>query len=152
MATRQSTAVLAGIMPDYTLPGLVLCRTAIFTGKEVGCGETIEMIPIPKGAKVVDMNIAIDDATAVGVSQTDVGDGVSNARFFNGLDLSTISAHNLAGEGVPASLGYEYPAEDTIDVYVKTGSTPVATGAHVIMNVFYKMAGSMADEDNLSNY
>ena len=109
------------------------------------------MIPIPKGAKIVDMNLAIDDASAVGATQTDVGDGVSNARFFNSLDFSDIAAFNLAGEGVPAALGYEYPADDTIDIYVKTASTAIATGANISMNVFYKMAGSLDDEDNLTN-
>jgi len=149
MTTRQSTAVLSGIMPDYTLPGLTLCRTAKFTGKVVASGETIEMIPIPKGAKIVGMNFAIDDATAANATGTEIGDGVSNARFFNGIDVSAVTAFNLAGEGVPGAIGYEYKTEDTIDIYVKKEDTSPATGANWIMNVFYKMAGSMADEDNL---
>ena len=152
MATRQSTAITGGIMPDYTLPGLVLCRTARFTAKIVGSGETIEMIPIPKGAKIVGMNFAIDDATAVNATGTEVGDGGSNGRFFNAIDISSVGAHNLAGEGVPGAVGYEYPADDTIDIFVKKETTDPATGANWILNVFYKMAGSLEDEDNLTNY
>ena len=153
MATRQSTAVTAGIMPDYTLPGLVLCRSAKFTDKIVGSGETIEMVPIPKGAKIVGMNWSIDEHTSVVATGTEVGDGGSNGRFFNTINISTAAVNcNLAGEGVPGSLGYEYPADDTIDIYMKKGTTAAATGANWVMNVFYKMAGSLDDEDNLTNY
>ena len=152
MATRQSTAVISGIMPDFTLPGLVLCRSARFTDKIVGSGETIEMIPIPKGAKIVNMNFAIDDATAVNATGTEVGDGGSNGRFFNAIDISSVGAHNLAGEGVPGAIGYEYPADDTIDLVINDMRKDAATGANWILNVFYKMAGSLDDEDNLTNY
>ena len=153
MATRKSTAVTAGIMPDYTLPGLVLCRTARFTNKGVASGETIEMIPIPKGAKIVDMNVAIAALTG-SCSDIEVGDGGSNARFFNGISQegATSVAYNLAGEGVPGAIGYEYPADDTIDIYIAKGVSEAGTATNWIMNVFYKMAGSLADEDNLSNY
>jgi len=137
-------------MPDYTLPGLTLCRTAKFTGKVIGSGETIEMIPIPKGAKIVGMNFAIDDATAANATGTEIGDGVSNARFFNAIDVSAVTAFNLAGEGVAGAIGYEYKQDDTIDIYVKKCDTDPATGANWVMNVFYKMAGSMDDEDNIA--
>ena len=152
MATRQSSAITAGIMPDYTLPGLVLCRTARFTDKVVASGETIEMIPIPKGAKIVNMNFAIDNAGAANATGTEIGDGGSNARFFNTIDVSSIGSHNLGGEGVAGALGYEYPAEDTIDIFMKKGTTAAVTATNWILNVFYKMAGSLEDEDNLTNY
>ena len=151
MSTFQSTAITSGIMPDFTLPGLVLCRTAIFTNKIVGSGDTLEMIPIPKGAKIVDMNFACDDATATGCSGVEIGDGGSRARFFNALTIGTPLAVNLAGDGVPGSIGYEYPSEDTIDIVINDQRGAAATASNWILNVFYKMAGSLEDEDNLSN-
>lgn len=152
MTTRQTSAILAGIMPDYTLPGLVLCRTAKFTDKILHSGDTLEMVPVPKGAKIIDMNFAIDDATATGASGAEIGDGGSRARFFNALTVDAISAHSLAGDGVAGAIGYEYPADDTIDLVINDMRKDAASTANWVLNVFYKMAGSLEDEDNLTNY
>ena len=152
MATRQSTAITAGIMPDYTLPGLVLCRTARFTNKVISSGETLEMIPIPKGAKIVNMNFSLDEATGAGATGTEIGDGGSNGRFFNAISTGVVASYNLAGDGVPGSIGYEYPADDTIDIFQKKATADPLTSCNWVLNVFYKMAGSMDDEDNLTNY
>ena len=152
MATRQSTAVKSGLMPDYTLPGMVLCRTAKFTDKEMTSGETLEMVPVPKGAKIVDINFAIDSATGVGCSEAEIGDGASQGRFFDGLSLTAVQAFALAGEGVPGSIGFQFTVDDTIDIFIGKAATGVATGNNWVMNVFYKMAGSLEDEDNLTNY
>jgi len=151
MTTHQSTAVTSGLMPDKTLPGLVLCRTASkkTANDDMVSGDTLEMIPIPKGAKVIDIQVGIDTELP-GATGTEIGDGTSNGRFFNGVSFGTGDIMTLGADGVVGALGYEYEQDDTIDIFLKKAATKVPTSVRFTMNVWYKMAGSLEDEDNLS--
>ncbi len=151
MTTHQSTAVTSGLMPDKTIPGLVLCRTGHITtaNDNMVSGDTLEMVPVPNGAKIIDLQVAIDTAIS-GATGTEIGDGTSNGRFLNGVSFGDGNIMSLGADGVIGCLGYEYEQDDTIDIFLRKAATKVPTSTKITMNVWYKMAGSLEDEDNLT--
>ena len=145
MAVLQSTAVVAGVMPDYARAGGVLHRHGTYTNAaEKEEGTTIEMVPIPKGARIIDMTVLIASATSFGTF--DVGDGGDVDRFFNGIDTATAADNNftLYADGTSNGPNYEYTAEDTIDIAVMDSDLSAKT--RIDLNVTYVMAGTIADE------
>lgn len=156
MTTHQSEAVIAGIMPDYSRAGVVLARTGYITTAaqdEIISGDTIQMVPVPKNAQILDIHItasktggtlAITDCTGV-----HVGDGASPSRFFDDATLSAQAALSLSRhQSHPGAIGYTYDeGADTIDIALTSAATVLETSVKIMMTVFYKMAGSIKDED-----
>ena len=151
MTIHRSGAAISGIMPDYSQAGVIMCRTGVFTtvNDDMVSGDTIQMVPVPKGAII--MNIQAYAGTAIsGCSQIDIGDGSSSARFFNGFswgDLNYLFMDNT--DGVVANIGYCYDeGNDTIDINLSEDvSTKVPTSIKFTMHVWYKMTGSISDEN-----
>ena len=155
MTTLKSDAVTAGIMPDYSRAGVVLCRTGMYhctAQDELISGDTIEMVPIPKNAQILDIHvIAKVQGGALGwTNATDcqIGDGSSSSRFMTGGDLVDQDILTMEANGRPGAIGYTYDeGNDTIDFFLKKATTVNQTDLVIIMNVYYKMAGSIKDED-----
>jgi hypothetical protein len=141
--TIQSTAVLSGLKPDDRIPGALLCRTGIHSVVSAGdANSVIQLVPIPKGARIIDIHVYIADA---GAGRTcDIGDGGSTARFFADLAVNAGPLRkSLKINGVTVA-PYEYTADDTIDVLWKVDT--LEAGQRVMMNVFYTMGDVIADE------
>lgn len=155
MTTHKSTAVSAGIMPDYSRAGVVLCRTGhIVTAAqdEIISGDTLQMVPIPKNAQILDIHLSVSkeggtlDITAA--TGTHVGDGSSPSRFMDDVSIGDADVLTLVINGKPGAVGYTYDeGDDTIDVAITSAATVLETGVKIMMSVFYKMAGSISDED-----
>jgi hypothetical protein len=155
MTTQKSDAVKAGIMPDYSRAGVVLCRTGMYHAAaqdELISGDTLQMVPIPKGAQILEIHVIAKLLGGTlnfdGCSGCHVGDGSSSSRFFDDLSLTNIHGNTLLEEGKPGAIGYTYDeGDDTIDIAFKKAATVNPTDLVIIMNVFYKMSGSISDED-----
>ena len=155
MTTLKSDAVTAGIMPDYSRAGVVLCRTGMYhctAQDELISGDTIEMVPIPKNAQILDIHLTakvvagtLDFAGATGCH---IGDGSSGSRFMDDVSIGAVEMLTMVGSGKPGAIGYTYDeGNDTIDLYLKKAATVNQTDLVIVMNVYYKMAGSISDED-----
>ena len=155
MTTWKSDAVKAGLMPDYSRAGVVLCRTGVYytdAQDEIVSGDTIQMVPIPKNAQILDVVITAKLLAGTlafeGASGCHVGDGACPSRFMDDASLGNAIMLCIVDDGRPASIGYTYDeGEDTIDIAVKKAATVNQTYTTIIMNVYYKMAGSISDED-----
>jgi hypothetical protein len=160
MTTYKSDAVNSGIMPDLALAGVVLCRTGFYENEaqdNIICGDTLQLVPIPKNAQILDIQIAVSKTGGTldfaGATGCHVGDGSSPTRFMDDASLGTADVLNMAtSTSKPGAVGYTYDeGNDTIDVAFTKAATVLETDALIMMNVFYKMAGSINDED-LSGY
>jgi len=152
MATKTTTAVDAGIMPDNMLAGGLLHRTGSYevATTALAADDVIQMVPIPKGAMIVDIHVWVVSATSHG--SFDVGDAGDVDRFFDGL-----SGHMAAGSAVDynatqhadgscAGVNYTYTADDTIDVtWLQSGC---AIGTRIVLGVIYTMTGTIEDESS----
>jgi len=139
--TAGTTAVYADVMPDHSVPaGIVLSRTGTYLATAaLDANSIIQMVPIPKGAQVLDI---ILKTSALGTARTiDVGDGGDIDRFVDGGDASGAALFRLSAV---AGLNHEYTADDTIDIKVLGDTFPA--GGTATMIVFYKMEGGIADE------
>lgn len=153
MTTHKSTAVQAGLMPDFAQAGVVLCRSAEFVTADdsVVSGDTIQMVPIPKNAKVLALTVyhsTLPDGTTGGM----VGYGGDANAFLSGIDMTGDNMHNWPGcsfdnnAAAVDSFNHTFTADDTIDIAIGSAATKIPTGQKLYMNVFYKMVGSISDE------
>ncbi len=114
--------------------GTVCVRKASYElTKALVINDVIEMIPVYKDERVIDLRIIVDDLDTGGTPLIvfDVGDGVDVDRYIDGSILARTGGSAEYGSGItgaaPAlALDFAYPADDTIDVIF--GAAP-ATGA-----------------------
>ena len=121
-----------------------LYATYTMTGNEVAA-DVIEMVSIPKGARVWREYSNLKHTACASTVTLDVGDGSTADRYIDGLDASGASGTTLdtfeADVGVAVNYTpFEYTAADTIDVTLKTLTTPNATGV-IQLTVTYTMNG-----------
>jgi len=141
MADTKSDLVLAGVRPDMLSPaGITLSQVATYTvpaGGSPGIGDLCEMVPVAKGAKILEVTIASSDTTA---SLTlDVGDATTVDKYLDAVDGSAAFIASLTGAGDAANdgVGYEYTAADTIDITFNVAA-PTAGNIYT-MTVTYVM-------------
>ncbi|MBW2178775.1 MAG: hypothetical protein JRG81_00140 [Deltaproteobacteria bacterium] len=140
----QSDAVVAGIMPDHSLAGVVLCRTIEFTpGTELAIADSVQMCPVFDNMKILGIDLSYQ---AFGASRTlNIGDGGNADRFFAALDVAAAAAKTMLADGDHVEgFNYEYTGEDTIDIVLAGGVWPITVTLK--MNVYYKMTGVIGDE------
>jgi hypothetical protein len=146
MTTYQSAAVISGVMPDYARAGGVLNRYGTYTpAAALAEGSTIEMVPIPKNARIIQINILLASHDCIGTY--DVGDGDDGDRFMDGIAAVTGGAaqvFDLFADGSTAGINYKYTSQDTIDIVVKESLLSAKT--RLDMTVQYTMCGTIADE------
>ena len=155
MTIHKSPAVTAGLMPDFGSPaGMVLTRnTEWYPTATVTCLDTIQMIPIPKHAKILKIGIYYNTVHGnVGMRDCDIGDGQDQDRFLTFIN----TAHNykeFPKDATVAQLkaGYfkTFNTDDTIDITLnKVNSDLVAASdIYLRMSVEYMMVSAIADED-----
>lgn len=139
MATLTSTACQtnnSGFFlnpPKYIENGLI-ARTAIysFTAAQ-SAGDVIQMVPVPKGASIVDVETAFTPGAGGPVLTWLVGDGNTTNRY-NASTSATVATQLRSTGG----LGYSYSAEDTIDIVVGAVGSATAAGS-IRLTVTYAM-------------
>ncbi len=152
MVTYKSTAVTSGLMPDLALAGVVLVRTAsvlISTATPeiatsvLTINDVLQMVPVPEGAQIIDIQIQIDSLMAPS-GIVNIGDGGDPDRYFESLNFPTQSKG--FGYLTHANVGFNkvYQTNDTIDITFLSDQND--SGHTLTMNVWYKMQGSIDDE------
>lgn len=137
MATLTSTACQtssAGFFlnpPKYIQDG-VIARSAVFTKTAAeSAGDVIQMVPIPKGAQVHDVNLTF--TLGGGATTINVGDGNSTGRY-----AASLSTNIAVVQRANAGIGYSYSTDDTIDIVIGTATSASAVGSYRL-TVFYSM-------------
>jgi hypothetical protein len=149
MSILKSNAVVAGLMPDFNQVGVVLCRTGSykFTAEKAKtfCTGTIQMVPVPNGAMILGWELKTATLGA-GVTGNDVGFGDDADYLADGLDF--VTADVLCGviDGVVGNLPVTMTKDDTIDITFNKLDTKIPTNTELILNVYYKMTGTLDDE------
>lgn len=144
MATFRSEAAISGLCPDGRKAGETFTRYEMYTAEAArAAASVVEVVPVPKNCRIIEILL---DWSAFGAGRTlDVGDASNADRFFDGLDVSAAGNAQLNEDGVVGSLGYEYTAQDTIDVTV-IGNTMPEDG-WLKMAVTYIMTDVIADDN-----
>jgi len=138
MATLQSSACLTNNSGFFLNPPKyneknVVGRSVLYTFVAAqSAGDVIQMIPVPKGAVVLDLAVQWALGAGAAITQGSIGDGNSANRYYGSLSASAGNTivHMTTG------LGYSYSAEDTIDIVVGTATSASAAGT-VRMTVLY---------------
>ena len=101
--------------------------------------DVIKMCKVPAGAVIQDIILStsdLDTASSPAVTLS-VGDGSDTDRF---LSASTIGqAGGIARLTPHLGHGYQYAAEDTIDILVAAAPTTSVTDGTLMLTVFYNM-------------
>ena len=98
--------------------------------------DVIQMIKVPAGAVILDMILEADDLDDGTAIVLDVGDGSDTGRFIDGSTIA--QAGGMGRMDQAGGVGYEYSAEDTIDVLVETAPTTGTTG-NITLSVIYTL-------------
>ena len=152
MTTHKSAAVLAGIKPDLARAGVVLCRSGYFytADDEIVSGDTLQMVPIPKGALVLKVQLfhtaCPADTTGCDIGYGGDADAFAAAVTFTAADWKVFPGNSL--EGNPG-FRYIFTADDTVDIAFTTAATKMPTASGFQMNVWYKMTGTIEDENDI---
>ena len=163
-STVYSNAHLAGICPDHCIPaGIVLSRTGRYLSvAELEANSVIQLIPMPKGAQLLDLYIgwtALGAGVTLDVGITDTGyTGYDIDMFFDGLAaqyagfahfgaaaINDVAAAIVHGAQMLATTWpYEFTANGTIDVKVLGAALPITSTITGV--AIYKMEGGIDDE------
>lgn len=85
--------------------------------------DVIQMIKVQKGMKVVDVILSTDSLDSSTGVVTAVGDGTVADRFITGATIGRSGVSGLIAMNKHDGHGYEFPADDTIDVKITTAGT-----------------------------
>jgi len=110
-------------MQTFTLPGGVPAAGGFSTG------DVVQMVKIPKGAVVLDMNLFVDKLSG-GNYTIGIGDSVLATRYATSLSTGSTSAlFTMASAGMsPNGLDYSYSADDTVNITIQTATTSTLSG------------------------
>lgn len=145
MSIVKSAAVTSGITPDHAKVGGVLNRIGEYTvTATLTANDVVQMVPIPKNARIINMNLGFSGANVD--STLDVGDGGDVDRFFDGIPTGMVdNKFTLFSDGTTNGMNYTYSAQDTIDIKVLTNDLDI--GTRLDLNVQYVMVGTIKDEN-----
>lgn len=128
------TSDLAASNSAFTGPGggVVFVREATYAvGVGLVINDVIQMIPVAKGERVVDLQLIVEDIDSATTLVLDVGDGDDTDRYIDGATVGQTGGFARLGTGVATdaaalALHKVYTAADTIDVLVQVAATAVA--------------------------
>lgn len=111
-------------------------------------GDIIQMVPVPKDAKIVNWILSTTDADTNGTPTVtyDLGDGGDQDRFAAGLTTGQTGGNAVASSGrtvttssgvINVGLGYKYTEDDTIDIVIAAGPATGATSGTIVLSVTY---------------
>lgn len=151
MTIHKSAAVNAGIMPDYAMAGVVLCRSAehVTADDSIVSGDTLQMVPIPKDAKVLQIQVYYS-ALPANTTGCQIGYGGDPNAFMAPVPMTGVnikmSPSQTAGLTNVAGFLHTFTADDTIDIAFSKATTKIPTSQHLKLTVWYKMTGTINDE------
>ena len=142
-STLVAAAVADGGRSLIVRPGKPTCAYASFTfnGGTVTVGQVVQMIPIPAGARILNV-IVKSDWAAGSAGVFSVGDGSLTNRYVTAAASITAAGVITRPDG---GIGYKYSVSDdvvvgsrfdTIDFNIGAGATQTTTGT-IQMAVWY---------------
>jgi hypothetical protein len=101
--------------------------------------DVIEMVRVPKNARILGVSLYAPDLDTDGTPAIvlGVGDGSSTSRFISAATVG--QSGGFTETLVAAGFGYQYTAEDTIDIIVSTAPDVGATSGTLKLAVEYIM-------------
>jgi hypothetical protein len=146
MATFRSDAVKAGVRPDDLRAGVLLTRVGLYaipSSSKPAVGDVIQMVPVPKNAKVIDVHVTTDGTTTSN-AKVHCGDGGDSDRYAASMAVKTAAHVSYLVDKV--ALAVTYSADDTIDLTIASAA-PDTAGKYLQVIAQYVMEGTIADED-----
>lgn len=142
MATLTAAAVASTVQPKETHQHVIAVHSTYELTAALAGADVIQMVKVPKGAQILEIQLATDDLDTGAALVLDVGDGGDPDRFIDGSTIGQTGGSARLGSGVAAataagSFGYTYTTEDTIDVTVATAPGTGATEGTVALTVLY---------------
>lgn len=132
MATLSSDKVATNL-PRRSIHAGAFTEVAQFTGAAaLSAGDVVQMVKVPAGARVVDLVYATNVLSQSVSAAISFGDGIDPNRYSSAGGLSNITG--VLGDGLAnavTAVGYEYSADDTVDVTVGAAGGD-ATSAPII--------------------
>ncbi len=98
--------------------------------------DTIAMCPVPKGARILNIELYVDDLDT-NVSPTilfDIGDSLSAARFASAVTLPQ-SGGFMRGIQTKAGFCYQMTQDDVVTIKINTAPATGAATGDIIMRV-----------------
>lgn len=98
--------------------------------------DVVQMVPVPKGARIVEVVLGTADLDTNGTPTITmkVGDGSDDDRF---ITSSTIGqTGGVTRLNAQTGTGYEYTADDTVDITFGAGAATFASG-DITLSVHY---------------
>lgn len=124
--TASSCQTSAGgffLSPPRYLENGVVSRSSQFTfTTSASAGDVVQMVPVPKGAQIVDVSLAINGGMATGSNLAfSIGDGNSASRYAGSASVAAATNGNAIFRMTNGGgLGYSYSTDDTVDVVLGT--------------------------------
>lgn len=136
-STYSATKAGTGVQPRAGIGINQQVESYAITGALV-VNDVVRLFKIPKGAKVIDAGIAVDDLDQGAGLKLDVGDSNDQDRF---IVQSTVGqAGGVARLAAQAGVDYEYTADDYFQVKVQTAPASAQTTGTIRGWLLYSMA------------
>lgn len=133
MAT--TTALSAAIIPKRVHNGVTQVTKTYSVAANPTINDVQELIRIPSYARIHDLIVSITDMDASTGMLFEIGDGADTDRFVTSSSLGqtggVVRINNTVG------VGYQYTAEDTIDIKWTAAASGAFTAGTVILSVLY---------------
>lgn len=141
-STFTSTEAAAARATKDFKPGTACVQSTytITAGTALVDEDIVEMVKVPKGARVTEVILTTTDldsdlSPAIVVC---VGDGVDEDRYIAGSTIGQTGGTVRMGSGITtATNAFTYTADDTIDFKVKTVAATAATTFTIQLIVFF---------------
>lgn len=132
MATFTSNKAVAAAARRYLETGVVVEYSQYTGSATLSAGDVIQMVKVPIGARVLDYVLSTNDLGASGTATLSLGDGLDPDRYFGSGQVADGAGYRVVrGLRKHAGHGYEYTANDTVDVSVVSLGGNAQTSAPV---------------------
>lgn len=115
MATYTSDKAKAGVATRFLHEGVYVEDARYSSSATLSSGDVIQMVKVPAGSRVVGGNVSTSEDVVISV-----GDGNDVDRYLASASGGTTT---VALPAAHQSTGYEYSANDTVDIVYGGGQT-----------------------------
>ena len=143
-ATTFTSSQAASTVNPRTCENAVCVATGAYAiGAALVVNDVIQMVRVPAGATILEVQLSSDDLDSAGPSIVlDVGDGSVTDRFIDGSLAAQVAANDVISRiNQIGGVAYTYTAEDTIDILVQVAPATGASSGTLKLTVFYTMQG-----------
>jgi hypothetical protein len=130
-----TTTLSAALIPKRIQQGAVQVTKTLTVAANPTANDVVELIRIPAYSTIHDLLVAATDMDSSTGMLFEIGDGADTDRFVSSSSIGQTGGFarmtNLAGAG------YQYTAEDTIDIKFTAAASGTFTAGTVTVSVLY---------------